>query len=68
MRAEVALYPASVRGYFYCANLIANLSLQSDAFTYSLGLYLHIYPNKHFPFVRKPASPQRISRSGLDMS
>jgi hypothetical protein len=33
-----------------------------------LGLYLHIYPNKHFPFVRKPASPQRISRSGLDMS
>jgi hypothetical protein len=39
-----------------------------DAITYSLGLYLHIYPNKHFPFVRKPASPQRISRSGLDMS
>jgi hypothetical protein len=53
---------------FYCANLIANLSLQSDAITYSLGLYSHIYPNKHFPLVRKPASPQRISRSGLDMS
>ena len=43
-------------------------SPDDDAITYSLGLYLHIYPNKHFPIVRKPASPQRISRSGLDMS
>jgi hypothetical protein len=41
---------------------------QAHILTYSLGLYLHIHPNKHFPFVRKPASPQRISRSGLDMS
>ena len=37
-----------------------------DAITYSLGLDSAYYPNKHFPFVRKPASPQRISRSGLE--